>query len=133
MPCYFSPHAYRFTDTIPLLKLLVALVFATLQKLSTCADFLCPQAVIQGDLLLKEIFKERCNLHTCQNEGFLRAKTEGASPPLPAQILWSTNGLMKPVCGKPAGYCCHCLCAFTVLASRTQCSPCSRILLQRSL
>lgn len=108
------------------LKLLVALVFALLQNLSTCADFLPSQAVIQGDILL---WWKGAIFVPAKMKVFWEPKLRAVSPPLLVQILWSTNGLMKP-----PGYCSHCSGhAFTVLASRTQCSPCSRILLQRSL
>ena len=38
---YFSPHAYRYMYALPSLKLPLALVFAPLEKLIVCADFLC--------------------------------------------------------------------------------------------
>lgn len=92
MPCYFSPHAYRFIGTVALCKLLVALVFAPLWKLSTCADFLRPQAMIQGDTLL---WWKGAIFVPAKMKVFWEPKLRAASPPLSTQILWGSNGLME--------------------------------------
>lgn len=46
MPGCFGPHACRHMYTLPSLKLLFALVFGPLGKLTACTDFLHLQAVV---------------------------------------------------------------------------------------
>lgn len=129
MPCYFSPHAYRFIDTIALCKLLVALVFAPLWKLSTCADFLRPQAMIQGDTLL---WWKGAIFVPAKMKVFWEPNWGQQVHPCLHRFCGAVMAWWKAGCGRPPGYCCHCsACAFIVLASHAQCSPCSRILLQR--
>lgn len=130
MPCYFSPHAYRFIGTIALCKLLVALVFAPLSESSVLVltsyvprqwfkEITYSGGRVQSSCLPKWRFSESQNwgqqVHPCLH-----------------RFCGAVMAWWKPGCGRPPGYCCHYSgCAFIVLASHAQCSPCSRILLQR--